>query len=81
MPIYFFHTDGGARVVDDVGIDLPNDAKAHQEAIRLAGAMMNQEPQLLWGGRRFLTEVVSEAGKPLFTIIAQAVPGAVPEKM
>lgn len=79
MPTYFFHTYDGGHFVDQVGTDLPNAAKAHGEAVRLAGAMLNQNPQLLFAGRTFRTEVVDEAGTSLFTVVAQTVSGAASE--
>lgn len=79
MPTYFFHTEGGVRVLDQVGTGLPDDARAFREAVRLASAVMHDEPEHLWSGRTFRTEVVSEAGEPLFTVIVQAVTGAAPK--
>lgn len=78
MPTYFFHTQNGMRVVDDTGTELANDAAAHREAIKLAGAILHDEPQLLRRGREFRTEVVDEAGVALFTVIATIVPNAAP---
>lgn len=78
MPTYFFHTEDGVCVLDQVGTGLPDDARAFREAVRLAGAVMHDEPERLWGGRTFRTEVVSETGEPLFTVVVQAVAGAAP---
>jgi hypothetical protein len=77
MPIDFFHSDDGTRVVDQVSTDLPNDARAHREGIKLAGAMMLQESQILFGRRTFEIEVVGPSGELLFTIVAQAISGVV----
>lgn len=74
MPLYFFHSYG-AEFIDRIGTELPNDACAHSEAGRLAGTMLRDDPQFLFAGRPFRTEVVSEAGECLFTIVTQAVTG------
>lgn len=79
MARYFFHTDDGRRVVDAIGTELSNDAKAYREAVRLAGAMMADDPNLLFGGRVFRTEVCAAGGQPLFTIVAQAASASVPQ--
>lgn len=39
MPTYFFHTFGRGDILDQVGTEIPSAAEAHNEAIRLAGAM------------------------------------------
>lgn len=78
MPTYFFHTDNGTRVEDAVGVELPNQARAHRDAIRLTGAMLKDEPGLLFGDREFRMEVADENGTTLFTILVQAAAGVMP---
>jgi len=73
MPRYFFHTADGGRDRDRQGVELADAAAAHKEAIRFAGTVLNDEPDLLGGGRDFRVEVTDERGDLLFTIIALAV--------
>jgi hypothetical protein len=73
MPHYFFNTANGARERDDQGIDLPNDATARVEAIRFAGSVLSDEPDLLWDGQEFRVEVADAEGTLLFTIKMAAV--------
>lgn len=73
MPHYFFHTADGERHRDPSGVDLPDDAAARVEAIRFTGAIMADEPDVLWDGRDFRMEVVDAAQRLLFTIITLAV--------
>lgn len=47
MPRYFFHTVDGGRDFDQEGTELPNDAAARKAAIRFAGAVMHDEPDVL----------------------------------
>ena len=65
MPTYFFHTDDGTRVVDQVGTELPNDAKAHrgvdvQPFLSVLGTPCNATP---WG---LLTAVDLRTGKVIW---------------
>ncbi|WP_037492168.1 DUF6894 family protein [Sphingobium indicum] len=69
MPRYFFHTVDGGRDVDQEGTELPNDAAARKAAIRFAGAVMHDEPDVLWDGRDYRVEVTNETGALLFTIV------------
>lgn len=80
MPRYFFHTDDGTRIPDQVGYELPDATKAHQEAVRLTGAMLNHEPQLLLEGRDFRTEVADENGNTLLTVLVQTATGLIPKE-
>jgi hypothetical protein len=75
MPTYFFNTYDGAEFVDQTGTELSDDAQAHCEAVRLAGTMLRDDPHLLISSRVFRAEVVSEAGEPLFTVMASTVSG------
>lgn len=69
MPRYFFHTVEGGRDSDQEGTELPNDAAARKAAIRFAGAVMHDEPDVLWDGRDYRVEVTNETGALLFTIV------------
>lgn len=73
MPRYFFHTADDGHDIDREGFDLANDADARVEGIRFAGAMMKDQPDLLWDGRDFRVAVTDENRRLLFTIIMLAV--------
>ena len=73
MPRYFFHTANGSREQDKEGMELQDDSAARREAIIYAGAIMVNEPGVLWDSQDFLVEVTDERNLILFTIIASAV--------
>ena len=69
MPSYFFHTADGERVLDREGVDLADNATARKEAIKFAGAIMHDQPDVLWDGRDYRVEVTNQADDLLFTIV------------
>lgn len=73
MPRYFFHSADGARNWDEAGVELRDDGIARIEGIRLAGSVLNDEPELLQDGHDFRIEVTNSDKRLLFTIIALAV--------
>jgi hypothetical protein len=73
MPRYFFNTADGTRDRDAVGVQLRDDAAARKQAIKYAGEVMHDEPDVLWDGREFRVEVVNEKDDLLFTVITLAV--------
>ncbi len=73
MPRYFFHTADGSRARDNEGTELPHQRAARTEAIKFAGAILNNDPDVLWDGRDFRVEVTDDSDLLLFTIIMLAV--------
>lgn len=73
VPQFFFHTADGKRDRDKHGVDLPDAARARVEGIKYAGAVIADQPGLLWNGHDFRVEVTDESGALLFTIITLAV--------
>lgn len=69
MPRFFFHTADGERDLDKEGIELADNAAARKEAIRFAGALMHDQPDVLWDGRDYRGEVTNTANDLLFTIV------------
>lgn len=69
MPRYFFHTADGSRDLDREGIDCADDGAARKQAIRYAGEVMRDEPQVLWDDHDFRVEVMNEAEDLLFTVV------------
>lgn len=72
MPRYFFATADGTREPDDVGTELPNLATARVEAIKYAGEVLSDHPEIIWDGEDFRVEVSDEDGLMLFTVITMA---------
>ena len=73
MSRYFFHTADGSRDRDTVGTELKDHGAARNEAIKFAGHVMADQPEVLWDGRDFRVEVTDEREMLLFTIITLAV--------
>ncbi|HMI19768.1 MAG TPA: hypothetical protein VK533_09505 [Sphingomonas sp.] len=66
---YFFHTKDGSTHRDSVGVELPDKAAARVEAIRHAGVLMADEPEVLWDGQELHVEVSDEHGLQLFDVV------------
>jgi hypothetical protein len=48
MPRYYFHTEDGRCFPDDEGTELANTVAAKQEAARILGEMLKDNPDMLW---------------------------------
>jgi hypothetical protein len=66
---YFFNTKDGTRHLDKEGVELKDKAAARVEAVRYAGAVMANEPGVLWDGQEFHVEVSNERGLQLFDVV------------
>jgi hypothetical protein len=73
VPRYFFHTVDGSRDRDTVGTEFPDHAAARKAGIRVAGELLNEDPDRLWDGQEFRVEVTNRDNTLLFTIILRAV--------
>lgn len=73
MARYFFHTVDGGTHRDHDGIELESPAAARVAAIRYAGDILSNEPDVVWDGRDFRVFVTDEAGALLFTIVTLSV--------
>jgi hypothetical protein len=69
LPRFFFHTADGSRQRDTHGIELASEAVARREAVRVAGSLLNDEPDLLWDGREFRVEVTDQSGRLVLTVV------------
>ncbi len=78
MSRYFFHLVDGGVDADRDGSELPNLQDAKKEAVRLAGAMMRDDPALFLTRERWSVEVSDREGLPLFSlnVVATEAPGA-----
>jgi hypothetical protein len=77
MPRFFFHTADGSRIRDTQGIELADETVARREAVRVAGALLNDDPDLIWDGRDFRVEVTDESGRLVLTVVTLALDSAV----
>lgn len=66
---YFFHTRDCTAQRDTIGVDLQDKAAARVEAIRQAGVVMADEPEVLWDGRELHVEVRDDRGLQLFDVV------------
>ena len=73
MPRYYFHSRDGGLERDETGLDLPDATQARTEAVRYAGALMKDDPRLVWDGRDFRVQVTQEDDTPVMTLIVLAV--------
>ena len=73
MPRYFFNTADGQADTDTEGTELPDTAVARTEAIRYAGALLRDSPDMLWDGRDFRVQVLGEDRRLVCTVVALAV--------
>lgn len=70
MARYFFDTVDAAHDPDREGVELLDLAAARKYAIRFAGAVLNDEPSVLWDGRDFEVSVSDEHHTLLFILTA-----------
>lgn len=73
MARYYFHTTDGTVERDTEGMECADLTEVRQRAIRYAGDIMSDEPEVLWDGRDFRVEATNEAGDLLFTIVTLAI--------
>ena len=68
MPRYHFNVYDGHNIVDDIGAELPNPTFARREAIRYAGALLEDEAKRLGLGDEWRMEVTDATGLILFSL-------------
>lgn len=73
MPRYFFHTVDGTHDIDTIGHDLPGDAAAQREAIRYAGGLLADDPDIVVSDEAFRINVTKEDGRLSCSIIILSV--------
>lgn len=66
------------RIANPEGVELPDPGAAREEAIRYAGAVTQDEPDVLWDGRDFRVDVVDEAKRLVVRVVSLAVDAATP---
>lgn len=73
MPRYFFDVADHGIEVDDVGQELPDPARARVEAIIFAGALLRDDPDMVWDGHELRVTVKDEAGAEVVSVFVHAV--------
>ncbi len=73
MPRFFFHIEDHVHEIDEEGQELSGAAEARVQAIIFAGALLRDEPNLVWDGQRFEVRVTDEAGKPVTAVHVSAI--------
>ena len=63
MPQYFFHHYNGDNQIDEVGVELPDDAAAKIEAIRATSEMLLDLSETFWSLPRYEMRVVDKNGR------------------
>jgi hypothetical protein len=69
VPRYFFHLKDHRGYTDRDGTELPDDASARREAVSFLGAMLHDEPDLLWDGRDLQVHVRADDGRLVCTVV------------
>lgn len=76
MTRYFFHTTNGKRTTDAEGIDLPNASAAQTTAIKLAGELLKDAPDLLQETTDLKVDVTDSNDRVLFAVLVTVSNGA-----
>lgn len=75
MPHFYFHTIDGGRQVHPDRLACDDEGAARREAVRYAGAVLHDEPELLQPDRDFRVEVTDQDQRLVFTIVTLAMDG------
>jgi hypothetical protein len=70
---FFFNLAGAVHDPDKEGVDLPTLSDARVQAVRSAGELLKDQPQLVWMGEEVRVEVTDGNQLLLFTVIAAGV--------
>lgn len=73
MPRYMFDIEDHVLDLDDEGQELAGPAEARIQAIIYAGAILRDDPDLVWDGRELKVRVHEEGGPVIVTIHVHAV--------
>ncbi len=76
MPRYFFHSEDGHLEIDETGTELADTAAARTEAVRFAGALLQDRPQAAWESTRWRLLVTDARRAVLFAVEVSTVIGA-----
>jgi hypothetical protein len=68
VPIFHFNVRDGSEIPDPEGTELPDIRSARNEAVKLAGRLLLDEPDKFWEGSEWHVEVTDDAGLILFRL-------------
>lgn len=68
MPRYHFNVEDGQSIPDPEGTELPDLNAARREAVRLAGRLLDDDPEQFWSHGLWSVVVTDDAGRTLFTL-------------
>lgn len=77
MPRYHFNTANGHCFHDNDGCEFDSLEQARIEAVRLAGALLGETPDMLWKSGNFRVEVADDDGTVLFTFVGVPLDGSI----
>lgn len=73
MPNYHFHVCNDEPDLDEQSIELPGIEIARAHALRLAGALIAESDNAIWGMRPWTMTVCDDVGTALISMMFQAV--------
>lgn len=71
MPRYYFNTVDGGRDQDDQGSELPDTEAARVAAVRYAGDVLRDQPEVLDKSGCFSVYVTGKNDESLFQVVTQ----------
>ena len=74
---YFFHLNKPSRLNDEEGLELADAVTARREAVAFAGAMLRDDPEMVWDGQELRVQVERDDGRHICTVVILAVNGPV----
>lgn len=72
MSRYFFHVADGRSYRDTEGVDLPDAAAAREEAVRVLGELLRDEPALFLEHELLELRVAPASGEPIYRLVVVA---------
>jgi hypothetical protein len=73
MGQYYFNIDGRSRETDHTGLNLPGLHQVRCAAIAYAGALLKDEPDLVWDDQEFKVDVTDQGGNGVLAVYVRAV--------
>lgn len=68
MPTFFFHSTGALAHRDDEGVDLPDEAAAQAEGLRVLGELLKDGHGWSWAAGPLVLQVTDAAGQEILSL-------------
>jgi hypothetical protein len=68
MSLFFFNVHDGVALIDEEGTELPDITAAKLMAVKLAGAMLQDDAEEFWNGEQWQLDVTDATGLTLFSL-------------